>query len=49
MVIEVSYNSNGWRDEEHNLSDTADTFRIFVLGDSIKKTYSVDLQNLFTK
>ncbi len=47
--VQVTYNSTGWRDEEHNLENDHDTFRILVLGDSFMEGYSVELEDMFHK
>ncbi|OOZ42725.1 SGNH/GDSL hydrolase family protein [Solemya elarraichensis gill symbiont] len=48
--IQVRYNSDGWRDTEHQLQKkTGDSLRIAVLGDSFMEGYSVELKDSFHK
>lgn len=57
-TVQVSYNSDGWRDVEHTKGrETPEILRIAVLGDSFMEAYSVgnndyfarQLENLFNK
>ena len=43
----VQYNSNGWRDAEHDIENQEGKFRILVLGDSYMEAYSVGLKDTF--
>jgi len=44
-LIEV--NSKGWRDSEHFLEKSEDTYRIVILGDSFVENFQVPLENTF--
>ena len=48
-AVEVVYNSEGWRDVEHDAEKPGGTFRVLVLGDSFMEAYSVDLEESFHK
>lgn len=45
--VSVTYNSEGWRDLEHNVEKPDGVFRILVLGDSFLEANSVDLEDTF--
>jgi len=47
--VRVTYNSQGWRDEEHGFENNSGAFRILVLGDSFMEAYSVELKDTFHK
>lgn len=45
----VEYNSDGWRDTEHDPLNLENKTRIVVLGDSFMEAYSVDVEQAFHK
>jgi len=47
--VDIKTNSNGFRDYEHPIKKDNNTFRIFVLGDSITFGWGVTLNDTFTK
>jgi len=48
-TVRVTYNSKGFRDDEHSIENRHDVFRILVLGDSFMEAYSVATNNTFYK
>lgn len=46
-TVSVTYNSEGWRDVEHDVEKSEEVFRILVLGDSFMEANSVELENTF--
>ncbi|MCB0332597.1 MAG: SGNH/GDSL hydrolase family protein [Bdellovibrionales bacterium] len=46
-TVRVSYNSQGWRDAEHEKKKPADTYRVLILGDSFMESYSVEFEESF--
>ncbi len=48
-TVHVTYNSKGFRDDEHDLENDDHKFRILVLGDSFMEAYSVGLNEAFHK
>ena len=48
-TVSVTYNSKGWRDENHSLEKPRDTVRIVVLGDSFMEAYSVNFKDSIHK
>lgn len=46
-TVRVTYNSAGWRDVEHTVSNPHRVFRVLVLGDSYIEAYSVELEDAF--
>ena len=46
-LISVTYNSQGWRDLEHDVEKPDGVFRILVLGDSFMEATSVKLEDTF--
>ncbi len=47
--VQVTYNSKGWRDVEHNYKKPESVFRIVVLGDSFMEAYSVEFEESFAR
>jgi hypothetical protein len=45
--VSVTYNSQGWRDLEHDIEKPDGVFRILVLGDSFMEANSVKLEDAF--
>jgi len=45
--VSVTYNSEGWRDVDHNVEKPDGVFRILVLGDSFMEANSVNLDDTF--
>ena len=48
-TVRVTYNSEGFRDVDHNFENPLNTFRILVLGDSFMEAYNVELSDAFHK
>jgi hypothetical protein len=48
-AVSVTYNSDGWRDVQHDREKRDGVFRILVLGDSFMEGYSVNLKDSFHK
>src|SRR5262249_35900136 len=48
-TVNVTYNSQGWRDVEHTTKKPDGVVRILVLGDSFMEGYSVELNDLFPR
>ena len=46
-IVSVTYNSEGWRDLEHDVEKPDGVFRILVLGDSFMEADSVKLDDTF--
>ena len=46
-IVSVTYNSEGWRDLEHDVEKPDRVFRILVLGDSFMEANSVKLDDTF--
>jgi hypothetical protein len=46
-LVSVTYNSQGWRDVEHQVEKPDGVFRILVLGDSFMEANSVKLEESF--
>ena len=46
-TVSVTYNSEGWRDLEHEEEKPEGVFRILVLGDSFMEANSVNLEDTF--
>lgn len=46
-TVRVTYNSEGWRDVEHNMENRLGAYRVLVLGDSFMEAYSVELNDAF--
>ena len=46
-IVSVAYNSEGWRDLEHDVEKPDGVFRILVLGDSFMEANSVKLEDTF--
>lgn len=47
--VEVAFNSEGWRDLEHDPAKPAGTYRILVLGDSFMQANTVALNEKFAR
>ena len=47
--MRVTYNSEGWRDVEHNFENRLGAVRVLVLGDSFMEAYSVELYDAFPR
>ena len=47
--VSVTYNSEGWRDLEHDVEKPNGVFRILVLGDSFMEANSVQLKETFAR
>ncbi len=48
-TVRVTYNSEGWRDIEHNFENRLGLVRVLVLGDSYMEAYSVELDDAFPR
>ena len=48
-TVRVTYNSEGWRDVEHNFENRLGLVRVLVLGDSYMEAYSVELDDAFPR
>ena len=48
-IVSVTYNSQGWRDVDHDVEKPDGVFRILVLGDSFMEAYSVKLEDTFSR
>ena len=48
-TIHVAYNSQGWRDVEHQLQKPVEIFRILVLGDSYMEAGTVAIEESFSR
>ena len=46
-MVEVEYNSRGYRDREHTFDNPTATSRIVVLGDSFMESFSVENNEAF--